>query len=156
MGMSERFPIGKTVFVCVGIAFLVSACAGKEKPAPVDVEKQAFEDLRSAVRDAVENPTQEAEAIRLVNEFEQDLESLRISIADRKRTVRALNANYDTPREDFEAYLARVATEIRENRQRVSKTQQALMSAITAEEGDAIAKAHTKAMSAAVASIQSI
>ena len=77
-------------------------------------------------------------------------------IADRRKTVNALNADYDTPREDFEKYLADVARQIRENRQVVSRTQQALERAITDDEAAAIARAHTKAMQAAVAAIQAI
>jgi Mg2+ and Co2+ transporter CorA len=120
----------------------------------VDVEQQAFEDLREAVRDAVEDETREAEAIRLVGQLEDDLAALRVQIADRKNTIRKLNADYDTPRSDFEAHLERVGTEVRENRQRVSSTQAALKGVITAEENEAISKAHTKAMQAAIVSIQ--
>ncbi len=154
--MSERIHIGTTLFACVCFAFLVSACAGKDDVAPVDVEKQAFEDLREQIREVVESPAQEAEAIRLVGELEKDLEALRTRIAERKRTARELNANYDTPRADFEAYLEKVGREVAENRQRVSKTYQALLSTVSAEERDAIAKAHTKTMNAAIASIQAI
>ena len=154
--MFERFRAGQALLAGVCIAMFLSACAGKDDVAPADVEKQAFEDLRTAVRAAVDDPAREAEAVRLVNQLERDLEALRARIADRRSYVRALNADYETPREDFEAYLARVAKEIRENRQIVSETQQALSKAITREEGDAIAKAHTRAMQAAVVAIQAI
>jgi hypothetical protein len=154
--MFERFRAGQALLAGVCIAMFLSACAGKDDVAPADVEKQAFEDLRTAVRAAVDDPAREAEAVRLVNQLERDLEALRARIADRRSYVRALNADYETPREDFEAYLARVAKEIRENRQIVSETQQALSKAITREEGDAIAKSHTRAMNAAIASIQAI
>jgi len=154
--MSERIRIGRTLFACVCISFFVSACAGKDDVVPVDVEKQAFEDLREQIREVVEGPAQEAEAIRLVGELEKDLAALRESVAERRSKARELNANYDTRRADFEAYLEKVGKEIAENRQKVSKTHQALLSTVSAEERDAIAKAHTKAMNAAIASIQAI
>ncbi len=94
--------------------------------------------------------------MRLVDQLERDLADLRTRISDRRKTVNALNADYDTPREDFEKYLADVAKQIRENRQVVSRTQQALEKAITDDESAAIAGAHTDAMQAAVAAIQAI
>ena len=154
--MSERIHIGTTLFACVCFAFLVSACAGKDDVAPVDVEKQAFEDLREQIRDTIENPAREAEAIKLVTALESDLEALRESVAERKSRARKLNANYDTPREDFEAFFEKQTEEIKANRERVSRTRQALLATVTSEEYDAIEKARTNAMSAAIASIQSI
>jgi hypothetical protein len=154
--MFERIRTRSTLFASILFALLLSACAGGDDVAPADVKKQAFEDLRTAVRDAVEDPEREGEAVSLVNQLERDLEALHVRIADRRSTVRALNADYDTPREDFEAYLVRVAKEIRENRQVVSESQQALVNTITADEGDAIARAHTRAMQAAVTALQAI
>ena len=154
--MFGRIRTRRTLFASILFALLLSACAGKDDIEPADVEKQAFEDLRTAVRDAVDDPEREAEAVRLVDQLERDLADLRTRISDRRKTVNALNADYDTPREDFEKYLAGVARQIRENRQVVSETQQALGRAITDEEGAAIAKSHTRAMQAAVAAIQAI
>ena len=155
--MTERFRM-RSIILFFGIicALLLSACAGKDEIAPADVEMQAFEDLRTAVRDAVDDPDREAEAVRLVNQLERDLAGLRKRISNRRKTVNALNADYDTPREDFEKYLADVAKQIRENRQVVTETQRALERAITDDESAAIAKAHTDAMQAAVAAIQAI
>ena len=141
--------------LCVVIASLAVAC-GKDDVAPVDVEKQAFEDLRTQLGATIDDPAREAEAIRLVGELEKDLAVLRSSVAERKARVRALNAHYDTPRAEFESYLARVQTEVRDNRDRVSKTHQAFRATITAEEGSAIDKTHTSAMKAAIVSLQAI
>jgi len=73
------------------------------------------------------------------------------SIEERKRRVRELNANYDTPRADFEAYRDVVLEEIAENRRRMSKTYLRFLESVTPEERDAIDKAHTKAINAAIA-----
>ena len=154
--MSERIRIGTILFACVCFAFLVSACAGKDDVAPVDVEKQAFEDLREQIRDTIADSAREAEAIRLVTALESDLEALRESVAERKSKARKLNADYDTPRADFEAFLEKQTEEIRANRERVSKTHQTLLATVTPDERDAIEKARTNAMNAAIASIQSI
>ena len=153
--MNEPFVRTAGALLCIVIASLVVACA-KDDVAPADVEKQAFEDLRTDLREAITDPAREAETIRLVGVLEEDLAVLRSSIVERKARVRELNANYDTPRADFEAFLAKMEVEVRDNRQRVSKTHQALLANVTPEERSAIAKTHTKAMNAVVQTIQSI
>jgi len=87
--------------LCFVIAALVVACA-KDDVAPVDLEKQAFEDLRDDIREAIDDPAREAETIRLVVVLEEDLADLRASISARKARANKLNANYDTPRAEFE------------------------------------------------------
>ena len=141
--------------MCIAVASLFVACA-KDDVTPVDEEKQAFEDLRAEIVAAITDPAREAETIRLVGVLEEDLTILRSSIAERKAAARQLNANYDTTRAEFEAFLARIEAEVRDNRQHVSKTHQALLANVTAEERSAIAKTHTKAMNAAIKTIQSI
>jgi hypothetical protein len=112
------------------------ACS-KDDVAPVKLEKQAFEDLRVDVREAITNPTREAEAIRLVVILEQDLANLRAKLTARKNRVRELNANYDTSRVDFDTFLAGVEAEVRGNKPRIAKT-------------------YTRAMESAIKTIQSI
>ena len=146
----------KCVLLFAVIVSAIAGCAGKDDVAPVEVEKQAFEDLRDDIRNAVTNPAREAEAIRLVGVLEQDLADLRASVTARKKRAKELNADYDTPRADFEAFLSGVESEVRDNRRRVSETHQAFLANVTAEERSAIAKTHTKAMNVAIKTIQSI
>lgn len=151
------FTIRSIILTVISAFFLsLAGCAGKDDVAPVDVEKQAFEDLRDDIRNAVTHPAREAEAIRLVGVLEQDLADLRASVTARKKRAKELNADYDTSRADFEAFLSGVESEVRDNRRRVSETHQAFLANVTAEERSAIAKTHTKAMNAAIKTIQSI
>jgi capsule polysaccharide export protein KpsE/RkpR len=144
-----------SALLCIAVASLFIACA-KDDVAPVDVEKQAFEDLRAAIVEAIADPVREAETIRLVGVLEDDLTALRTNIAARKSHVRKLNANYDTSRAEIEAYLAGIEEEVLEHKRRVSETNRALLANVTAEERSAIAKTHTKAMNASINTIQSI
>ena len=153
--MNQSFVRATGALLCVAVVSLVVACA-KDDVAPVDDEKQAFEDLRTNIREAISDPALEAETIRLVGVLEEDLAALRASLTLRKKRVRELNANYDTPRAEFEAFLAGVEAEVRDNRRRVSATHRALFADVTAEERSAFAKSHTKAMKKAVISLQSI
>ena len=67
-----------------------------------------------------------------------------------------MNANYDTSRAEFEAFLAGIEAEVRDNKQRVSETHRAFQTNVTPEERSAVAKSHTKAMNAAITSLQAI
>ena len=154
--MFRQVPTWKTVLLCAGITLMVAACAGKDDMAPVDVEKQAFEDLRIDIREAITDPAREAEAIRLVGMLEEDLAVLRTNIAARKIHVHELNANYDTSRAEFEAFLAGIEAEVRDNKQRVSETHRVFLTNVTPEERSAVAKSHTKAMNAAITTLQAI
>ena len=153
--MSKSFDLSTTVVLCFLIASFVVACA-KDDVAPVDVEKQAFEDLRTEIREAVTDPAREAEIIRLVGVLEQDLADLRVNVVARKNRVKELNADYDTPRADFEAALEGIEAEVRDHKRRVSETHRALLANMTPDERSAIAKSHTKAMNAAIKTIQVI
>ncbi len=153
--MHERSVRVTRALLCIAVASLVVACA-KDDVAPIEVEKQAFEDLRTDITEAITDPAREAETIRLVGVLEEDLAALRSSITARKARARELNANYDTPRADFEAVLAGIEAEVLDHKRRVSETHRALFANVTAEERSAIAKSHTKAMNAAIKTIQSI
>jgi hypothetical protein len=153
--MKQPFARAAYALVCIAIASLVVSCA-KDDVAPVDVEKQAFEDLREEIRDVIDDPAREAEAISLVGVLEDDLAALRTNIAARKIKVRELNANYDTPRAEFDTALAGIEADVRDHKIRVTETNRAFFTNVTVEERSAIAKSHTKAMNAAIQTIQAI
>ena len=81
--MNQPFVRAAGALLCIVIALLVVACA-KDDVAPVVVEKQAFEDLRTEIREAIDDPAREAETIRLVGVLEEDLAAIRRSITARK------------------------------------------------------------------------
>ena len=141
--------------IFVAFIFGLSGCANN-KATPAEIEQQAFDDLRTELREAIDDPGRAAAAVAVVDELEVDLADLRQRIEVRKQRVRALNADYYTPRAEFEAYLNQVAQEIRQNRNQVSDTYERFLAAVNADERAAIRKAQTQAMNAAIQSIQSI
>jgi len=136
------------------VVSMLASCSGKDAVAPVDAEKQAFEDLRIEVREAIDDPTREATVLAVVDTLSANLTTLRESILERNSRVRQLNANYDTTRADFEALFDQIYTEIRANRQLVTASNRTLREATTAEEWTQISKARTQAMYAATKTIQ--
>ena len=63
--------------IVAAIAISVAGCAGKETSSAVDVESQACEDLRSEIREVIDDPARAAEAIGLVNTMSDELIALR-------------------------------------------------------------------------------
>ncbi|MCH8307415.1 MAG: hypothetical protein IH930_04670 [Proteobacteria bacterium] len=154
--MSERTLSLKSAMVFVAIAFAFAGCASKDDVSPGDVKKQAFEDLRSEIRAVIDDPAREGEAITLVDELSEDLNTLREKISERRQRVRELNADYDISRADLEAFFDQVDREIKSNKRQMSEKQRALFAILTPDERSAISKAHTKAMAAAIRNIQAI
>ncbi len=146
----------KSAMLFAAIACAFAGCGGKDAVALIEVEKQAFEDLRSEIREVIDDPAREAEAIAFVDTIAEDLERLRDKISQRRQRVRQLNANYDTTRADFEAFFDKVDGEIRSNKRQVSEKNRAFFAFTTPDERSALSKAHTKAMDAAIRSIQAI
>ena len=146
----------KSAMLFTAIACAISGCGGKDAVAPIEVKKQAFEDLRSEIREVIVDPVREAEAIKLVDVLAEDLTTLRERISERRRRAKQLNADYDTTRADFEALFDQVDKEIQSNKRQVSEWQRALFAVTTPNERSAISKAHTKAMNAAIRNIQTI
>ena len=154
--MSERILSLKSAMVFAAIACAFAGCASKDDVAPMEVEKQAFEDLRSEIRAVIDDPAREGEAIAMVDALSEDLNTLREKISERRQRVRALNADYDTTRADLEAFFDQVDREIKLNKRQMSEKQRALFAILTPDERLTISKAHTKAMAAAIRNIQAI
>ncbi len=160
MKLSRMYPVHKLHrpgqhFVLVAAAALfLAGCGGKDAVAPADVEEQAFEDLRTEVREAIDDPVREAEVLTVVDALSKDLVTLRESVSARNSRARELNADYDAQRADFEALFEQINAEIRSNQQSVTQTHYALLEVTTEEEWAQISKSRTKAMNAAISTIK--
>ncbi len=140
----------------IGLVFFIAGCGGKDAVAPVDIEAQAWEDLRSEVRETISDPEREAEAIKLMDVLAEDVNAFREVLTKRHERVRELNSNYDTNRAEFDAFLKQVNTEIQASQQRVSKTHRSFLAVTTPEEWSQLSKARSKAMTVAINSMQAI
>ena len=135
----------------IGIAFVFAGCGGKDTVAPVDVEKQAWEDLRSEIRETISDPARESDAVELVDKLVEDFSDFREILAKRHKRVRELNASYDTSRVEFDRYLKQVTVEIQASQRRAGKTHRAFLAVTTPEEWSQLSKVRTKAMTAPAA-----
>ncbi|TDJ43864.1 MAG: hypothetical protein E2O51_07445 [Gammaproteobacteria bacterium] len=138
------------------LAMLFVGCAGQGGVNLADVEKQAFDDLRSEIRIAINDAERETKAITLVDELSEELESLRSLKTISREQGRRLNANYDTTRAEFDVFISASNVEIRLTQQRILEKRVAFIAITTLEEWNQIFNARTNAISAAIESIQSI
>lgn len=136
------------------IVTTLAGCGGKDAIAPVDVQAQAFEDLRTEIRAAIDDPVRAEEAIRLVDALVTDFEDLGLKFAERNRYARQLHSNYDTTRDEFVEFIDQMYSELQARQQAVTKRQHALIAITSAEEWNQISDARSEAISAAIASIQ--
>ena len=143
------------VVLLAAAALILTAC-GKDAIAPADVEEQAFEDLRTEVRQAIDDPVRVAEVLTVVDALSKNLLTLRESVSARNSRARELNADYDAQRADFEVLFEQINAEIRLNQQRVTKSHHTLLEVTTDEEWAQISKSRTKAMNAAISTIKSV
>lgn len=138
------------------VLLFFAGCAGKEKISSADVAHQAIEDLRTEIRQAIDDPVRQDEVIALADALADEVSTLRKHVSERKQRVRQLNANYDTPRADFKAFVGQVRQEIQAQHLQVAKQHRAMLAITTPDEWAAISKSHTKAMKAAIKSMQAI
>ena len=138
------------------IMLMSSGCGGGSSLSQPDLVDIAFDDLRSQVEQVIEDAERERVAVELVSRLERDYEALYDRVAERRTRVRALNADYDAPREAFVALTDQLEAEIRTARRTAGATHRELVAAMTSEEWAAVAKANTRAMKAAVDALQAI
>ena len=140
----------------IALVSVITACAGKGDVSAIEVEQQAFDDLRAQIREVIDDPWREMEVLSLTDELIAALDQLRDQVSERRRHVVALNKNYDTTREEFEAFFEEIEADIQAKRMELIETQRALLALLTPEERASLEKVGTKAMRAAVKTIQSI
>lgn len=154
--MPAKIKRQQPVWLLIGIALVVVGCGGKDTVTPVDVETEAWDDLRSEVRETISDPEREAEALKLVDELAGNVTALREILTKRHERARELNTNYDTTRAEFDAFLKQVNSEIQASQQRVSRTHRAFLAVTTPEEWSQLSKVRSKAMATAIKSLQAI
>ena len=137
------------------LVFAVSGCAGKNDLSPIDVENQAFEDFRTEIRNAIDDPERETKAIAIADGLREELASLRGKKEKRQNEFKTLNANYDTTRAEFDAVIKTTNDEIRMNQKRIFQKRDDFIAITTPEEWIQISEARTEAISAAFATLQS-
>ena len=142
--------------ILIFASFLAGAgCAGKEKPSPADLQVQAFEDLRSEIRDVVSDAGRVEQAIAITEELENSFDRLRTHLAERSAKIQEMNADYDAPKEDYINLYKRIQKDIERNQSNISNLHRELVEVTTAEEWVSLKKLRNATMEAAVTSIQS-
>jgi hypothetical protein len=101
------------------IAIFTAGCAGKS---PIDKEVGAFDNLRTNVQDVVADPERAEQSLALVDELQREFDDIKELRFERKKQIKALNADYDASRAEFETLLDGIAQDRLANQERVSQT----------------------------------
>jgi len=153
--MTNAIKLCTTVALLAAITLSATGCTGKNE-SPLDIKKQAFDDVRAEIQSVVTDPERSAKAIELVTAIEQRFVETKNKVATRKAHLIELNANYDASRADIEADFEQIAVDIEANRQQISSIHRQLRDILTAEEWDELEKARSKALEAAIKTLRSI
>jgi len=140
------------------VALSLAACAtgDKEGHAPEDIEKQAFNDLRTKVRETINDSARQTKIISLVDQLQSDFNSMQNSLVSRKSNLRELFADYDAPREKFDEQVTLHETQIKSNRKQFGESRRVLVETMTIDEWSALNKTESKAMNSLFKSLQSL
>lgn len=125
----------------------LSACAGG-KTSPAEEIQQAFADVRAEVQVTVDDAERADRAVEILNDMQSQFLAAQKRAAQHKVQLRALNANYDTSREEFDAGLQALLQDAKDNRQAVGKLRRQLLQQFTSSEWGEIEKARSKAVDA--------
>ena len=144
------------LLLLIALASVITACAGKGDVSALEIEQQAFDDLRAEFRNVIDDPWREMEALALMDELVEALGYLRERVTKRRLQMRELNEDYDTTREEFDAFFDGIEANIQVYRIEVIETERALLAALTPEERESLENVQTEAMRAAIRTIQSL
>ncbi len=153
--MTNAIKLCTTVALLAAITLSATGCTGKNE-SPLDIKKQAFDDVRAEIQSVVTDPERSARASELVSAIELSLVEIKNKVATRKSHFIELNADYDASRADMEADLDQIAVDIKANRQQISSIHRQLRDILTAEEWGELEKARSKALEAAFKTLRSI
>ena len=155
--MNKRSSTPLLIFLAV-VALSIAACAttDKEAQAPEDIEQEAFNDLRTEIRETIDDPTRQMTVISHVDQLQIEFKSMRSSLMEGKSSVRAIFADYDASRERFEELIALHDTTIRSQRKQVGESHRVLVENMTIDEWSALNKSGSKAMNSLLKSLQSL
>ncbi len=137
-------------------ALLLATCGGKEAVTPAQAEQEAFDDLRAAFSEVIQDPAQQARLLEMVDDAQAEFENLRTAVEVRRTELRKLNADYDATMEQFRVYIEKYDNEIKGARKLVTQRRLELVRATTEEQWDELEKASNKAMKKMIRVIQSI
>ena len=152
--MGRAAVTSKVWFAAWAAMLVISGCAGKgDAPAP-DPAQDAYDALRAKVAEVVDDPQRKSAALSELDALFDDLDQLEGVVADRRKRMRRLNADYDARREDFEALLSEAQADFRRYRESALGHHRKLVATLTPDELDEIMKLQVKALTGTLRELQ--
>ncbi len=148
----------RTILIAVVSAVVVAglaACASRSNT-NADAEVAVFADLKQEIAAVVDDADREQRAMDLVDELQDSYDRLLEAVTERQEALRALNRDYDAPREAFARELELLETAIEDNEIRMTGIRRALVDVLTADEWREMEKVRARAVERALRSGQAI
>jgi len=136
--------------LCMVLLVLPAGCSHKPKPSTIEVAKRTLDEVRAAVRDEIKDPAKAAEAVGLVDQFEQLVNEGNGARMAHEAVLRSLNANYDATEEDFKTLFREFNAKKNSRQDRIIKILMKARALTTDEEWKALAKVKSHALEGAV------
>ena len=155
--MNKRSRTPLLIFLAL-VVLSIAACAttDKEGQAPEDIEQEAFNDLRTEIRETIDDSTRQTMVISHVDQLQIEFKSMRSALIEGKSSVRALFADYDASWESFDELITLHDTTIKSQRKQVGESHRVLVENMTIDEWSALNKSGSKAMNSLLKSLQSL
>lgn len=138
------------------VLFLLLSLAGCKSSSSslADIKTHAFSDLRSDIDMVITDNYRKKKTLALINDLEQiflNIAELRLA---RAAKFRALNADYDTPKEEFMNLYEEIRIEVAENQKVVSSIHRQFLTITTEDEWSQLSKSHSNALDSVIAFLQ--
>ena len=155
--MNKRsYSPGLLFLAFIALSLVACSTGSKDANAPEDIEMQAFNDLRTKIRETINDATRQTMIIHLVDQLQNDFNSMQNSLASRKSNIRKLFADYDALREKFHEQVTLHDMQIKSDRKRFGDSRRVLVETMTIDEWSALNKAESTAMNTLLKSLQSL
>lgn len=137
------------------VVISLTACSSA-KNTPDEKMQAAFADVREEVQSEVGDQERAAEAEALIVRLEETYAATIRSIRSRKAVLVELNADYDTERTAMAEQVDLILADLAANQKQVLAIRSQLHSVLTPEELEAIGKARSQALQAAMRAIDAL
>jgi hypothetical protein len=137
-------------------AVLLVSCSGTDSVTQQEHEIQSLDSFQETIKDVVQGSDRQEEISGLMATYQLDFQNLRSTIEAQRIELRALNADYDATREQFQSVIEKHNADIKAARVKATGSRLAFVRATTPEEWAGLKKADANALKNMISTTQQI
>jgi hypothetical protein len=155
-GLETQTPYLRRWLIAALFSVLTLVGCKSETESPGEIKQQAFAELRTDIEFVMQDKDRATKAQAIVGELEKRLLQIEQNRIAGSKKYRALNANYDTPRQAFVDLYDEIMIEAKQNQVAVTRLHRELLSITTEGEWSELGKSHRHALDSTIAMMRSI